>query len=91
VSRLLVVDWVPRSGPWHDALMFVFDAGVLPPGALERAVLPVDELRAVHLTTLPDAAAHLRPAMLRRLAAALEVAADPGAPPRYLQDGHRVW
>jgi 8-oxo-dGTP pyrophosphatase MutT (NUDIX family) len=88
VTRLLVVDWVPQQGPWHDALLFVFDAGVLPPGALDAVVLPPDELRAVHLATLDDAAEHVPPALARRLRAAVEVANDDsGTGPRYLQLG----
>lgn len=90
VARLLVVDWVPRSGPWHDALLFVFDGGVLPPDAASRILLPADELRAVHLVTLDEASGRVRPDLLRRVAVALQVTRD-GGPPRYLHEGRPVW
>lgn len=87
VDRLLVVDWVPRRGPWPDGLLFVFDGGVLDDETLDAIQVPADELRAVHRTTLDEAAGHVGPAFLRRIAAALEVATDRAAPPRYLHFG----
>lgn len=90
VVRLLVVDWVPAQGPWPDSLQFVLDGGILPPGAVEAIVLPPDELRAVHLMSLDEAAPHLRPGTLRRLRVAVDVA-DAGTGPRYLHLGREVW
>lgn len=87
IGRLLVVDWVPRRGPWHDGVMFVFDGGVLSDAQLAGVRLPADELRAVHRTTLPEAAPHLLPLLARRIAAALDVVDDPLAPPQYLHEG----
>jgi len=85
---LLVVDWVPRSGPWADGLLFVFDGGVHPADVLRGAALPPDELRAVHLEPLDTAAPHLRPGLLRRLAVAVDVAAT-GGPTAYCENGVR--
>lgn len=93
-TRLLVVDWMPRSGPWHDGLAFIFDGGTLGGADLARIRLPADELRAVHLTTLEEAAPRLRADMVRRLAVALEVASagtPEAAAPRYLHHGRRAW
>lgn len=86
VDRLLVIDWVPQQGVWHDALMFVFDGGVLTPEREARFTLQADELRAVHFVTLAEANSHVRPSAGRRLAEALDVIHADGAP-RYLQFG----
>lgn len=90
VHRLLAVDWLPRRGPWHDGIAFVFDGGTLPAGRLADVVLPADELRAVRFVTLAEAAGHLSPSALRRFGAALDVATDAAAGPAYLEFGHRV-
>jgi 8-oxo-dGTP pyrophosphatase MutT (NUDIX family) len=82
---LLVVDWIPARGVWSDGLALVFDGGVLTEqqaGAL-RAHDP--ELLDALLLTLDEAAARLRPGMLRRLRAASAALQD--GRPRYLEDG----
>jgi len=89
VHRLLVVDWVPQQGVWHDAVLFVFDGGVIAPGLLDTVTLPDDELAAVRLVGLDDAAGHLRPSSLRRLRVALDLATR-GGPPAYLQFGRHA-
>jgi ADP-ribose pyrophosphatase YjhB (NUDIX family) len=89
VTRLLVVDWIPRLGVWHDALVFVFDGGVLDPELAAGIRLPPDELAAAHFTTLDEAAGRLRPSSLRRLARALDVATT-GKGPVYLQFGRSL-
>jgi 8-oxo-dGTP pyrophosphatase MutT (NUDIX family) len=93
VDRLLVVDWVPRRGVWHDAVLFVFDGGTVTPDQLAAVTLPPDELAAVRLVCLDQATDHIRPSMQRRLRAALDVA-DAGASgivpgPAYLHFGRR--
>jgi ADP-ribose pyrophosphatase YjhB (NUDIX family) len=88
-GRLLVVDWVPRRGPWHDALLFIFDGGVLDDDQLAAIRLPPDELRAVHLVTLADVVDHVRPSGLRRLTVALD-AVQQHTGPHYLEFGRLV-
>ena len=95
VSRLLVVDWVPQQGVWHDALLFVFDGGMIDADQVAGIRLQPDELSAAHFVTLDEAAPHLRPSGRRRLAAAVaaaEAAAESGpggiaAGPTYLEFG----
>ena len=69
IGRLLVVDWVPASGPWSDSLAFVFDGGVLDGDTI---TLDPTEARAHYFLTLAEAAPHLRPSMTRRLTVALD-------------------
>lgn len=76
VGRLLVVDWVPAYGVWGDGLLFVFDGGVVAEDLVSEMRLPADELSAVQLRPLDEAAPHLRPAMTRRLRHALAAATD---------------
>jgi 8-oxo-dGTP pyrophosphatase MutT (NUDIX family) len=89
IGRLLVVDWVPQQGVWHDALLFVFDGGVLDHGQVAGIRLPPDELSAARFVTVDEAAAHLRPSSLRRLSAAL-AAAGRSAGTTYLEFGRDV-
>jgi 8-oxo-dGTP pyrophosphatase MutT (NUDIX family) len=89
LHRLLVVDWVPSSGPWHDAVLFVFDAGVLSSDRIAAIRWPPDELRGVRMVDRQRAAAHVRPSTLRRITVALDVART-GTGPAYLQFGRPV-
>lgn len=91
LTRLLVVDWIPQQGVWHDALMFVFDGGTLTDDQAGRFALPEGELNAVRFVTLDQAEDHLRPSARRRLRTALDVIdADMGSP-AYLQFGRRAF
>jgi 8-oxo-dGTP pyrophosphatase MutT (NUDIX family) len=80
VTRLLVVDWTPRQGVWHDALIFVFDGGVIDPELATRFRLPPAELAGARFTTLDAASGHLRPSSRRRLAAAVDAATTDSGP-----------
>lgn len=70
VGPALVIDWVPASGPWHDALHVVFDGGVLHPATIERIAPDPVEVRGFDFLPLTAASDRLRPSMARRLAAA---------------------
>jgi ADP-ribose pyrophosphatase YjhB (NUDIX family) len=69
IGPMLVVDWDPARGVWHDALAFVFDGGVLT--GEEQLVLQPDEVRSAVFLTLEEAAPRLRPSMHRRLTLAV--------------------
>ncbi len=69
-GRLLVTDWVPSRSPRADALMFIFDGGVLTAAQSEQIRLPADELRAWTWVPLDRLAEHLSPLLTRRVAAA---------------------
>lgn len=77
IGPLLVVDWDPARGVWHDALAFVFDGGVLT--GSEQLVLQPSEVRTAAFLSLAEAAPRLRPSMHRRLALALH-AVETGIP-----------
>ncbi|TDD62161.1 NUDIX hydrolase [Kribbella antibiotica] len=85
IGPLLVVDWDPARGVWHDALAFVFDGGVLTGN--EQLVPQPDEVRAIHFLTLAEAAPRTYPSMVRRLSRALD-ALESGAP-QYSEFGRR--
>jgi ADP-ribose pyrophosphatase YjhB (NUDIX family) len=86
LSRLLVIDWVPQQGASHDALLFIFDGGILAPDQAARITLQQDELTSARFLTLPEATDRIRPSAARRLAAALDAARSSDGP-RYLQFG----
>ncbi|WP_405057261.1 NUDIX hydrolase [Kribbella sp. NBC_01505] len=77
IGPLLVVDWDPARGVWHDALAFVFDGGVLTGD--EELVLQPTEVRTTAFLTLEEAAPRIRPSMHRRLTLALH-ALESGIP-----------
>ncbi|WP_432832492.1 NUDIX domain-containing protein [Dactylosporangium sp. CA-092794] len=65
IGPLLLVDWTPGRGPWSDQVQFVFDGGVLAPGA---AIRPAgDELTGYRWATLEEARPDLRASLYRRL------------------------
>lgn len=86
VGRLLVVDWVPRSGVWGDGLLFVFDGGVL--DALP-ALSPGDgtdaEISEALFLPLEAVAGRVSPTMARRLGECFRALRD--GRPRYLESG----
>lgn len=99
-GRLACVDFRrPRpERPWSPArptrpakaarpggVRFLFDCGVLPDDVLAGIVLPVLEIAAHRLVPVPDAIGLLRPAVRRRVRAAL---AAPGFV--YLEQGRPV-
>jgi ADP-ribose pyrophosphatase YjhB (NUDIX family) len=78
--RLLVVDWVPAHGVWSDALLFVYDGGVLTDAQVARLDARDPELVGIQLLTLDQAAPSLRPSMHRRLRAAIAALTAIGDP-----------
>jgi ADP-ribose pyrophosphatase YjhB (NUDIX family) len=72
IGPLLVVDWVPATGVWFDALNFIFDGGVLGREQIEQLRIDPVEARGCEFLTLEQASPRLRPSMVRRLAAAQE-------------------
>jgi 8-oxo-dGTP diphosphatase len=71
VGRMLCVDWVPPHGPWDDALMFVFDGGVLDADRT-KTLRPVDdELASLAFCTAEEASSRLRPYVWHRAWAAI--------------------
>ena len=84
-QRLLVMDYLSASDDRPDALMFVFDGGVLKPDNIARIHLPPSELEAWQFVPLPKLPALLLPRMARRLQCALD--ALKAGETWYLEDG----
>jgi len=81
-QALVAVNWLPSWRGWDDAVLFVFDLGVLD-DVIGRAQLEPHELRSLHWCTLDDAERRAAPyvtRMLRRLTGQTDGTA-------YLEDG----
>ena len=81
-QSLVAVNWLPAWRGWDDAVLFVFDLGVLD-DVIGRAQLEPHELRSLHWCTLDDAERRAAPyvtRMLRRLSGQTDGTA-------YLEDG----
>lgn len=62
-----IVDWMPTTLNWSDAIGFVFHGGQLPPG-LAAAAQPADrEIRALHWVAPEDLERHVTPLSARRI------------------------
>jgi 8-oxo-dGTP pyrophosphatase MutT (NUDIX family) len=82
IGALLVVDWIPSRGVWRDALLFVYDGGVLDDERIARIRLQAEELAEFRFLTLDEARPELRPSLARRLAVARD------GRPVYAEFGH---
>lgn len=85
VGRLLVLDWLAPHGARTEAVMLVFDGGVLDEASASAIRLPADELRSWAWCSRDELGTRLRPGMARRVAAALD-AAETGTT-TYLENG----
>lgn len=71
ISRTLVVDWIPATGPWHDGVMFIFDGGTLGDAEIQRIRVDPNEARCWDFMSLGQASSRMRPSMTRRLSMAV--------------------
>ncbi|MGI9004272.1 MAG: NUDIX domain-containing protein [Pseudonocardia sp.] len=76
INRLLLVDWVPTHGIWHDSLQSIYSGGVLDPSQVNRITLSSEEVSDVTFLHLHDAVPKLRPSLARRLETALTALSD---------------
>lgn len=70
-SQPLVVDWAPAPGE-GDKLLFVFDGGTLPDGALDGVTLADGEIGDARLVEPEEFDAYLPDRLARRLRLALQ-------------------
>lgn len=77
-GRLLCVDWVASGPDPDDALVFVYDGGVLDAEEIDRIVTPPDELHGFRFVALDDVPALITERNLRRVRAAFGALADGG-------------
>ena len=54
INRLLLVDWVPTHGIWHDSLQSIYSGGVLDPSQVNRITLSSEEVSDVTFLHLHD-------------------------------------
>ena len=87
-QRLLVMDYLSASDDRPDALMFVFDGGVLKPDDIARIHSPPSELEAWQFVPPPKLPVLLLPRMAMRLQRALD-ALEAGET-WYLEDGAKT-
>lgn len=81
VGELLVIDWLPTHGIWRDSMQMIYDGGTITNDELSHAHLPPDEVAELKFLTLDSARPLLRPALARRVDAALTA----------LENGHTIY
>lgn len=79
---LLAVNWLPPYRGWDDAVLFLFDLGVLDAAGARLFSLLQREIRAVHWVAPDTVADHVAPYTAAMLS---HVLANPG-PTAYLED-----
>jgi 8-oxo-dGTP diphosphatase len=67
VGRLLVVDYTSENENYTEALMWVFDGGILSDSQISSITLPVSELRSFRFVDLLELGTLVTPRMFRRL------------------------
>nr|AGS49333.1 MutT/nudix family protein [uncultured bacterium esnapd2] len=72
VGRLLVVDYIHPEGEWPEAVMFVFDGGILSQSDVDAMVFADGEILSAGFYDLPQARERLIPRLAGRVEAALE-------------------
>jgi 8-oxo-dGTP diphosphatase len=87
-GRLLCVDYLSADGTRSEAVMMIFDGGVLIPDEIARIRLPRVELRGHAFHDPAVALDMVEPDLRKRIEAALAVGA--GDAPCYLEDGYPV-
>lgn len=84
IERLLAVNWLPPWRGWDDAVLFLYDLGVVPRSFTDDLTLLPREIKDVHWVS-PDAVAeHVAPYAARLLEQVLE--GEGSAYPLYLEN-----
>ncbi len=84
-GRLLCVDYLSAAGTRSEAVMMIFDGGVLTPDEIARIRLPRIELKGHAFLSHSEALEMVEPDLMKRMKAALAVGI--GDAPSYLEDG----
>jgi 8-oxo-dGTP pyrophosphatase MutT (NUDIX family) len=84
IERLVTVNWLPPWRGWDDAVLFLYDLGVVPRSFTDDLTLLRRELKAVHWVAPADVPGHVAPYNARMLEQLLD-AADT-AYPSYLEN-----
>lgn len=80
---LIAVNWLPPYRGWDDALLCLFDLGLVEKSLTDGLTLQRREIKAVHWAGIEDVAARVAPYTARMLA---EVAMGHAEGTRYLED-----
>jgi 8-oxo-dGTP pyrophosphatase MutT (NUDIX family) len=89
IATPLVIDHVAPTERMPEGIAWIFDGGLITDGEVERLTLTDPEIVSAGLHALDEVSGKLKPALARRLAVALDVAAA-GGPLALCEDGHRV-
>ena len=91
VRGLLAVNWLPPYKGWDDALLVLFDLGVVDAKVLHGATLLRREIRDVHWVEPDDLPNHVAPYTAAMLAEVLAMVSDPGeVRTAYIEDSQRI-
>ncbi len=85
-GRLLCVDYIAAIGTRSEAVMMIFDGGVLAPDEISRIRIPRIELKGHAFLAAAEALDMVEPDLRKRMEAALAVGT--GDSPSYLENGH---
>lgn len=87
-GRLLVLDWIPPAADRSEAVVAVFDGGVLSSVEVARIVVPAEELRGFGFFGLEEIGSVLPPLQVRRIVAAVHARRE--GTTAYLEHGHMI-
>ncbi|PRY60283.1 ADP-ribose pyrophosphatase YjhB (NUDIX family) [Knoellia remsis] len=94
VRGLAAVNWLPPWRGWDDAVLFLFDLGVVPASFTDDLTLSRRELKGVHWVAPADIASHVAPytaRMLEQVLAELGESDADGARTAYLENSENPW
>jgi 8-oxo-dGTP pyrophosphatase MutT (NUDIX family) len=84
IERLLAVNWLPPWRGWDDAVLFLYDLGVVPRSFSEGFTLLPREIKAVHWVAPGDIGQHVAPYVARLLEQVVQ--GEGPAHPLYLEN-----
>lgn len=91
IRSLLAVNWLPPYRGWDDALLCLFDLGMVEADVLEHATLLRREIQGAHWVAAERLTDHVAPYTAAMLAEVLpDVTAEEEAGTAYIEDSRRV-
>lgn len=91
VRGLLAVNWLPPYRGWDDALLCLFDLGIVEPQVVHGITLMRREIRDVHWVQPAELADHVAPYTAAMLAEVLAMVSNPDeVRTAYIEDSQRV-
>ncbi|MBC7310418.1 MAG: NUDIX hydrolase [Actinomycetales bacterium] len=91
VQGLLAVNWLPPYRGWDDALLCLFDLGVVEPSVVHGVALMRREIQDVHWVPPADLPNHVAPYTAAMLTEVLDLVSRPDDPrTAYIENSERV-